>query len=575
MSHTPTYSEQAGRYASASLSGDQLSRDLVLRLISSIGPVQNVLDVGCGAGTLLKRLSESNPEAVLAGVDICDEFLQMAREAVPRGVFRNAKASTIPFPDGTFDLVVSTWALQHCAQVEQAMQEIARTTRPGGHVVLCLFHPIQSLMHLHEEVVSGTREFTDYWGHDTFINRLSYGVDVEEMHHSMDAYIGEGFLRHFDLLHFSEAKQLTSPNVANVNHPSFFLVKARRRSKPNADAALQLRDGETMRGAPPGALSPSAPRNPNPLPAIADSVTQLIGNTPLVRADLGLPCETLLKLEYLNPMGSIKDRLIRAIDAAMVEGVLKPGDTVVEATAGNTGIAFMAALASRGLKGKILLMEKFSELKANTMRLLGAEVIRVPDDQNDQLAAKRLAKEEGAFHFGQFYNPLNPEIHRRGTAEEIWRQCGGRVDAVVAGCGTGGTLMGLCRGLRERNPALKIIGVSPEGARLVADEPVGCWGIEGIGTPYAPPLCEVERVDEWIRVSDAAAFTTAHGLMCGHGMFCGSSSGAIVAGALQSRILQSLTLQQRCVVILPDSAKNYPDTLMNYDWMRQHGFLSR
>jgi cystathionine beta-synthase len=233
----------------------------------------------------------------------------------------------------------------------------------------------------------------------------------------------------------------------------------------------------------------------------------------------------------------------------------------------------MAALASRGLKGKILLMEKFSEAKADALQLLGAEVIRVPNHLNDQVRARELAELEGAYHFGQFYNILNPQIHETTTAEEIWAQCGGKIDAVVAGCGTGGTLMGLSRSLKKKNPKLKVVGVSPVGAKLLPQDDVGCWEIEGIGTPYSPPLCDLDLVDEWVRVNDKESFQTAHRMMVENSILCGSSAGANMAGALRSRIVTGLSREDRCVVILPDSSKNYPNTLSNYEWMKQKGYL--
>lgn len=570
----PDYTDQVKQYAQGTLLGDQLSRDLVLRLAQRSPAPQRILDIGCGAGTLLKKLSELFPGVEVTGVDPCDAFLEKAKKSVPAGTFINGSADNLPLPDSAFDMVVSTWAIHHCHNIQKAMEEAARVLRVGGEAIFCMFHPIHSFLHLHDAVHERKLETLDYWGSNTFLNHLHYEIDVEEEHHTLDSYIGPAFLKHFELLHFSEGKQETSPNVRNVNHPTFFLVKARRRDVPNSEATIPLEPCESLQGYSAPTSTAYPPIQPNPLPGIADNVSELIGNTPMVRVHTGeVSCDLLAKLEYLNPMGSVKDRLVAAIDKAMNEGKLKSGDTVIEATAGNTGIAFMAALASRGLKGKILLMEKFSDAKANTLRLLGAEVVRVPNHENDQDAARALAKSEGAFHFGQFHNMFNPMIHETTTAEEIWAQCGGQIDVVVAGCGTGGTLMGLSRNLKKKNPELKVVGISPAGAKLLPHDEVGCWEIEGIGTPYCPPLCDVDLVDEWVRVTDKEAFQTAHRLMVDHSMFCGSSAGANMAGALRSTTVSNLTQGNRCVVILPDSSRNYPNTLSDYEWMKGKGYL--
>lgn len=572
----PSESEQAAKYAEGTKAWDQLSRNLVIRLIARSPAPATILDIGCGAGTLLQQLAEMLPKAELTGVDPSETFLETARKNVPTGTFVKGYAENLPLADGSFDMVLSTWALHHCHEVNRAMLEAARVLRPGGEAIFCILHPLQSFLHLHDEVHGGEKASIDYWGSDSFVNRLHYGVEVEEEHHTLDAYIGEAFLENFDLLHFSEGKQQTSPNVRNANHPSFFLMKARKRAEVNREAVVPLEAGESLKGYAQPAPSAYPPVDPNPLPAIADNVAQLIGNTPLVRTNMKeVSGEILAKLEFLNPVGSVKDRLIAAIDEAMAEGRLKAGDTVIEATAGNTGIAFMAAVSSRGLKGKVLLAEKFSDAKANTLKLLGAEVVRVPNHINDQLEARAMAEREGAYHFGQFYNALNPVIHERTTAAEVWAQCLGHIDVIVAGCGTGGTLMGLARGLKSRNPNIKVVGVSPKGARLHPDDDIGSWAIEGIGTPYSPPLCDFEIVDEWVRVTDEEAFRTAHRLMVDHSIFCGSSGGANMAGALRAQAVAQLPPEGRCVVILPDSARNYPTTILSYEWMQQKGYLHR
>ncbi len=571
---TSDYENQKVVAARAAPQHNQFSRNLILRLARRSSAPNRILDIGCGGGVLLHQLSEIFPQAHLTGIDPSDALREKAKELLPGGTFISGISSNLPVPDSSCDMVVSTWALHHCRYPRKAMQEAARILEVGGTAIFCIFHPIHSFLHLHDKVHEHKLSTLDYWGSDSFINHLHYGIDVEEQHHTLDDFIGPEFLECFDLLHFSEGKQVTSPNVRNVSHPTFFLVKAKKRHATNSDAIVPLEPGESLKGEADIKPSTYPPIEPNPLPAIAADVSELIGNTPLVRVAMAeLAAEVLLKLEYMNPMGSVKDRLIAAIDKAMSEGSLNPGDTVVEATAGNTGIAFMAALASRGLKGKILLMEKFSDAKANTLKLLGAEVIRVPNGENDQVAARAMAEREGAYHFGQFHNLLNPWIHETTTANELWEQCGGHIDVLVAGCGTGGTLMGLSRNLKKRNSGLKVVGVSPAGAKLLPEDEIGCWEIEGIGTPYAPPLCDVDLVDEWVRVQDKEAFQTAHRLMVKNSIFCGSSAGANMAGALRSEIVSGLTAAQRCVVILPDSSRNYPNTLSDYGWMQRKGYL--
>ncbi len=252
------------------------------------------------------------------------------------------------------------------------------------------------------------------------------------------------------------------------------------------------------------------------------TVLDTIGHTPLIplhRLADGVPAQVLVKLESLNPGGSIKDRVgVAMVDEAERQGWLQPGGTIIEATAGNTGVGLALAAAVKGYRCIFVLPDKMSGEKIRLLRAYGAEIVitptSVPPDSPESYngVADRLAREiPGAWRPNQFANLANPEIHYRTTGPEIWEQTGGRITAFVAGVGTGGTISGVGRYLKERNPAIRVIGADPEGSVLSGDAPQP-WKVEGIGEDFVPKTFNGQVVDEWVRVGDAESFHTARAL---------------------------------------------------------------
>src|SRR6202051_575606 len=253
-----------------------------------------------------------------------------------------------------------------------------------------------------------------------------------------------------------------------------------------------------------------------------DSILQSIGRTPLVRLArlaAGAPATVAVKVESLNPGGSVKDRVgLAMISEAEKRGWLRPGGTIIEATAGNTGVGLALAAAVKGYRCIFVLPDKMSNEKVALLKAHGAEVVitqtNVPPDSPDSYngVADRLSREiPGAWRPNQFTNMANPEIHYRTTGPEIWEQTEGRVTAFVAGVGTGGTISGVARYLKERNPEVRIIGADPEGSVLSGDTPRP-WKVEGIGEDFVPKTLNSQLVDEWIRVGDAESFQIARAL---------------------------------------------------------------
>jgi cystathionine beta-synthase len=310
-------------------------------------------------------------------------------------------------------------------------------------------------------------------------------------------------------------------------------------------------------------------------------VLDAIGRTPLVRlrrVAADLPCPLYGKVEFFNPGGSVKDRVGRAvIERAEAEGLLVPGrSTIVEATAGNTGVGLAIAAAVKGYRCIFVLPDKMSREKIDLLRAYGAEVVivrtDVPPDSPESYGgtAKRLLTEiPDAWHPDQFKNLTNPEIHYLTTGPEIWEQTEGRVTSFVAGIGTGGTISGVGRFLKEKNPQVRIVGADPEGSILSGGTP-GSWKVEGIGEDYVPKTFNSQVVDDWVRISDAASFAAARGLARQEGLLVGGSAGTAVAAAL--RYGERLTREDFIVALLPDTGRNYLSKLYNDDWMREHGF---
>jgi cystathionine beta-synthase len=312
----------------------------------------------------------------------------------------------------------------------------------------------------------------------------------------------------------------------------------------------------------------------------------LIGNTPLVkveRLDTG-PCELFLKLENHNPGGSIKDRIgLAMIEAAERAGKLSRGATVVEATAGNTGLGLALVAARKGYRLVLVIPDKMSQEKVFHLRALGAEVRMTRSDvakghpEYYQDMAERIAREEGGYYINQFANPANPLAHETTTAPEIWRQTGQRLDAVVAGVGSGGTITGLSRYFAKVAPAVDIVLADPAGSVLAEYVKsghmgqAGSWLVEGIGEDFLPSIADLSRVKHAFTIPDEESLMTARALLREEGILGGSSSGTLVAAAL--RYCKAQTQPKRVVTFVCDSGNKYLSKMYNDYWMRDQGFL--
>jgi cysteine synthase len=295
---------------------------------------------------------------------------------------------------------------------------------------------------------------------------------------------------------------------------------------------------------------------------VADDITQLVGETPILQLRRVVPAgsaDIFAKLEYLNPGGSVKDRAaIGMIRRAEQEGKLVRGGTIVEATAGNTGIGLALIGVNRGYKVRLFVPENFSEEKVLIMRALGAEVTRTPDADGMQGAIRQakelVADDPTAFMAGQFENPANPDYHYETTAREIFDQMEGQIDAVVLGCGTCGTFTGVARYLKKMLPRVRTCAVETQGSILCGGQP-GPHKVEGIGVSFIPQTFDRSVCDEVIMVSDDDAFATVKALAAQEGVLAGSSGGAAVFGAL--KVAKRLGRGKRVATIIPDSAERY------------------
>ncbi|GJQ78347.1 Cbs [Trypoxylus dichotomus] len=329
--------------------------------------------------------------------------------------------------------------------------------------------------------------------------------------------------------------------------------------------------------------SPHTKRPLGPPKKIYSDALETIGRTPLIRLNkipqsFGIKCEILVKCEYFNPGGSVKDRIAyRMVIDAEESGRIKPGDTIIEATSGNTGIGLALACAIRGYRCVIVMPEKMSNEKVDTLRALGAEIIRTPTTEgsysSDGLIAvsQRIQKQiPNSVILDQYSNASNPLSHYDTTAVEIFDQCDGKVDMVVAGSGTGGTLTGIGRKMREIIPTCRIIGVDPEGSIMarpesINKEPGKFWEVEGIGYDFIPTTLDHDAIDEWVKISDKDGLGMAKRLIREEGLLCGGSAGANVAAAI--KLAAKMKSGQRCVVILPDSIRNYLSKFVSDAWM--------
>lgn len=314
------------------------------------------------------------------------------------------------------------------------------------------------------------------------------------------------------------------------------------------------------------------PTRPNGRGRIYDSITDTIGNTPLVRLDRlardkGIRANLLAKLEFFNPIGSVKDRIgVAMIDALERSGAIAPGrSTLVEATSGNTGIALAFVAAARGYKLVLVMPESMSVERRKMLRLLGAELVLTPATKGMKGALSRAQEiidaTPDAVMPQQFDNPANPAIHAATTAEEIWNDLGGDVDAVVAGVGTGGTVTGIGRALKPRRPDLMMVAVEPEDSPVLSGGKPGLHKIQGLGAGFVPSILDREVVDEVITVSNAQSFEYARMLARVEGIPGGISSGAAVAAALEICRRESFT-GKNVIVIIPSFAERYLSTAL-------------
>ncbi len=316
---------------------------------------------------------------------------------------------------------------------------------------------------------------------------------------------------------------------------------------------------------------------------VLDTFLDAMGDTPLVRLHTvtrGVRPAVLAKLEMLNPGGSVKDRIgIRMIEAAERSGLLKPGGTIVEPTSGNTGHGLAIAAAIRGYKCIFVMPDKMSQEKISLLRAYGAEVVicptAVPPESPESYyrVADRLAEEiPGAYQPNQYFNPENPATHYATTGPEIWRQTEGTIDVFVAGVGTGGTITGVGRYLKEQDPNVTIVGADPEGSVYSGDEPRP-YLVEGIGEDFWPATFDPSVVDRYVKVSDRDSFRTARAVTRQEGILIGGSAGSAVFAALQ--VARELDATKTIVVLLPDTGRQYLSKVYSDSWMLQHGMLDR
>ena len=320
---------------------------------------------------------------------------------------------------------------------------------------------------------------------------------------------------------------------------------------------------------------------------LCNNILEAIGNTPLVRLNSvskGVNAEILAKMENLNPGGSVKDRIgVAMIQDAENKGLLKPGGTIIEPTSGNTGTGLAMVACIKGYKMIFTMPDKMSEEKRSLLRAYGAKVVVTPTNVSTGSpshyikVAERLARETpNSYMPNQYVNNANPLAHYQTTGPEIWRQTGGKLDVFVCGMGTGGTITGTGRFLKEKKPSIRVVGADPEGSiyypRFHGDrEQPHQYKVEGIGEDFMPKTMDMTIVDDVIQVSDKDAFHTSRRLAREEGILVGGSGGTAVYAALQ--IAKNMKRGETIVTLLPDSGRNYLTKVFSDEWMKQNGFL--
>ncbi len=324
------------------------------------------------------------------------------------------------------------------------------------------------------------------------------------------------------------------------------------------------------------------------MPGSVATILDAVGHTPLVKLNsIGshTKAEIYCKLEFMNPGGSMKDRIaINIVNEAEKRGEIRSGGTIVEATSGNTGMGLALVAAVRGYKCVFVMPDKMSDEKIKALRAVGAKVVICPTDVEPEdprsyySVSRRIAEETpNAFLANQYHNPANPDAHYKSTGPELWEQTKGEFDAFVSGMGTGGTLSGTGKYLKEKKPGMQVVGVDPIGSlyydyfktgRVTTAHP---YKVEGIGEDFFPSTMNLKILDEVIRVTDKECFVAARDLVKREGILCGGSAGAAVAGAV--KYAEMMAKPMRIVVLLPDSAVRYLTKYLDDEWMRQNGFL--
>ena len=317
---------------------------------------------------------------------------------------------------------------------------------------------------------------------------------------------------------------------------------------------------------------------------ILNNILKTIGLTPIIKLNkIGskLKCDLYAKCEFFNPGGSVKDRIgYNMVIEAEKNGQIKPGDTLIEPTSGNTGIGLALAAAVKGYRMIITMPEKMSQEKEVVLKALGAEIVRTPTeaawdapDSHIEIAKKMKKDIPNSHILDQYANPENPNAHYKFTAQEIINEFPNGLDMIVVGVGTGGTITGLAKRLKEEYSNIKVIGVDPYGSILGGGTEIYPYKVEGIGYDFFPDVLDNDLIDKYIKVNDENSFNTARDLIKNEGLLVGGSSGTAIYAALQSA--QELDANQKCLVILPDSIRNYLTKFVDDNWMIKNNFIKK